>query len=667
MTPLEIARDYSSRGWAPLPIPHRSKRIVVEDWTSLKIIERDLPKHFNNTPQNVGVLLGVWSNGLIDIDLDHPVAMELAPQYLPPTGAIFGRKGKPKSHWIYKCSGPSLATRKFEFKLRDHGQGGMVVEVRGMGAQTVFPGSTHESGEAIEWHSDDDPFEIEYDELVEAVGQLYEAVLDYVLIRIHLDFDEYNRLKLEPPPGLSVEERAIRYLETMPGAISGQGGHAATFRAARALVWLFDLPPDKALELLAGHFNPRCQPEWKLHQLEHKIRDADRLPFDRPRGCLKDAEDPRYQESDFGKDVVIDLPPAEPSQFLTLHQLWSKHPKLREPVIHGLLRRGEVMNIVSATKVGKSWLVNDLALSIASGNRWLETFQCEPGRVLIIDNELHPETSASRTELVVKAKGITDPEIIGRVSVDNIRGKLIDLIALDKYLAKVVARQFDLIILDAFYRFAIDGTDENDNHAMAVAYNRLDALAARLDCGIGLIHHSSKGSQSGKGVTDVGAGAGSQSRAADSHVVIRHHKDDGVVVLDAAVRSWQPVKPICLRFDFPLWYPDKTLDPSELRPDRPRREKKPALGAPLDAGSFIVDVPASKKMDAAWFARECCTDHPSPVSRCEEIAMEKGASQTQATRLRKNALEQELIFDHSGRFDKTKLISRTDPKSILPK
>lgn len=48
-------------------------------------------------------------------------------------------------------------------------------------------------------------------------------------------------------------------------------------------------------------------------------------------------------------------------------------------------------------------------------------------------------------------------------------------------------------------------------------------------------------------LTDVGAGAGSQSRATDAHVVLRPHEEDGVAVLDAAVRSWPPIEPMCMR------------------------------------------------------------------------------------------------------------------------
>jgi hypothetical protein len=67
-------------------------------------------------------------------------------------------------------------------------------------------------------------------------------------------------------------------------------------------------------------------------------------------------------------------------------------PGLRRPVIHGLLREGETMNVISAPKMGKSWLVTDLALSVATGRDWLG-FRCERGDVLILDNELHGETN----------------------------------------------------------------------------------------------------------------------------------------------------------------------------------------------------------------------------------------------------------------------------------
>jgi zinc and cadmium transporter len=64
-------------------------------------------------------------------------------------------------------------------------------------------------------------------------------------------------------------------------------------------------------------------------------------------------------------------------------------------------------------------------------------------------------------------------------------------------------------------------------------------------------------------LTDVGSGAGSISRAADTHLVIRQHREPGLAVLDAACRSFPPVKPISLQYEFPLW--SLSSKPVELR------------------------------------------------------------------------------------------------------
>ena len=78
----------------------------------------------------------------------------------------------------------------------------------------------------------------------------------------------------------------------------------------------------------------------------------------------------------------------------------------------------------------------------------------------------------------------------------------------------------------------------------------------------------------GTAVTDVGAGAGAQSRATDTHLVLRPHEEEGCVVLDAAVRSWPPVEPRCLRWTFPVWNPDDSLDPEALKVEGKKRKRE---------------------------------------------------------------------------------------------
>ena len=63
-------------------------------------------------------------------------------------------------------------------------------------------------------------------------------------------------------------------------------------------------------------------------------------------------------------------------------------------------------------------------------------------------------------------------------------------------------------------------------------------------------------------------------------LVLRPHEEDGCVVLDAAVRSWPPVEPRCLRWTFPVWNPDDSLDPEALKVEgRKRKREKPETPA----------------------------------------------------------------------------------------
>jgi hypothetical protein len=74
-----------------------------------------------------------------------------------------------------------------------------------------------------------------------------------------------------------VIERARKYLAKLPAAISGQGGHDATFHAACTLVLGFGLGKRQSIALLS-EWNERCEPPWSPTELEHKIDDANKQP-----------------------------------------------------------------------------------------------------------------------------------------------------------------------------------------------------------------------------------------------------------------------------------------------------------------------------------------------------------------------------------------------------
>lgn len=330
----------------------------------------------------------------------------------------------------------------------------------------------------------------------------------------------------------------------------------------------------------------------------------------------------------------FELPPSKPGP-MTFRELATRHQRMREAVIEGLLRVGETANIIASSKVGKSWLVLDLALAIASGRTWLG-YRVTPGDVLIIDNELHPETISKRIPEVARARGIMHDEYADRLHVYPLRGRLQDLHSLRKFFDELEPGRFRLVILDAWYRLLPAETDENDNGSMAQLYN----IADRLGCAFAVIHHASKGVQGGKAVTDVGAGAGSQSRAVDTHLVLRQHEEDGAIVLDAATRSWAPITPVCLRWTFPVWQVDEDLDPTRLRMERGRGGRPPK-------GMKEQIEEASAKAEP-WtpvrFAKEFVTADPQTSDEIVWEARNAGLSQRDATSLLRAAIGAKLAI-----------------------
>lgn len=169
LTALEAALDYCRRGWAVIPVHYRDKKPVGVAWHERRLAEAAVRTEFA-ARRNVGVLLGQASGGLADVDLDVPEAAAVAGMLLPAT-ARFGRPSKPGSHLLYIAHGELSTTR---FQGPDHTN---LLELRGDGAQTVFPPSTHPAGELIEWEDDRDPFSIEAAELVRLMAAVAAATL----------------------------------------------------------------------------------------------------------------------------------------------------------------------------------------------------------------------------------------------------------------------------------------------------------------------------------------------------------------------------------------------------------------------------------------------------------------------------------------------------------
>ena len=174
-TARDAAARYLGQGWAPIPLPPRSKDPGRKDWQDLRPTAADLDALFPaGVERNVGLLLGEPSGGLVDVDLDCPEAVAAAPFLLPRTGRVSGRAGNPKSHYWYLVSDPpAKASEKYTDCDRS-----CLVELRSTGGQTVvFPSSHEGTGERVVWHSADDPAQVELSALRSAVRAVAAAAI----------------------------------------------------------------------------------------------------------------------------------------------------------------------------------------------------------------------------------------------------------------------------------------------------------------------------------------------------------------------------------------------------------------------------------------------------------------------------------------------------------
>ncbi|MGI8549608.1 MAG: DUF3987 domain-containing protein [Dehalococcoidia bacterium] len=222
---VEAALGYRGRGWAPIAVASREKNPNRPGWQNERLDEAAIVRIWSGRPRNIGIVLGEPSGGLVDIDLDAPEAVRLAPLFLPPTEAVFGRTGKPRSHWLYQVSPPprtqqwaGLGARVSGFGpgaplepgLDAHGSAkptpdnghsralgtapegtvaarprpetrdprpAMLVELRGTGAQTIFPPSIHPTGQPYIWAKEGTPAVVDGERLRLAAGRLAVATL----------------------------------------------------------------------------------------------------------------------------------------------------------------------------------------------------------------------------------------------------------------------------------------------------------------------------------------------------------------------------------------------------------------------------------------------------------------------------------------------------------
>jgi hypothetical protein len=263
-----------------------------------------------------------------------------------------------------------------------------------------------------------------------------------------------------------------------------------------------------------------------------------------------------------GADVppkLLEFKPFEKREYPT---------EMREEIVGGLLRRGEVMNWIGSPKTGKSWLAHRLIMGMVGGRGFTCKAQndlyIKPGRVLLVDVELHAETLENRLHSIANQMRVSADDCRANLDVMTLRGAWATLDDVEATVEAQPAGTWQMIVLDAFYRFIPAGMRENENADMTQIYNQIDRIAAKANAAILVVHHTTKGIQTEKSTMDVGAGASAIGRATDSHVTFLRHADDGYLVMNAETRSFKRPEPRVIHVDWPDIAFDSTKDAAKL-------------------------------------------------------------------------------------------------------
>jgi AAA domain len=507
----------------------------------------------------IGILGGPLSDGGVNqhatatIDLDAIKAVALADEFLPATGMEEGRKSKPRSHRYFLIPFATIpewarshAEQAAQAAIDETGHPGpfkksfqtesgeTLIDFIGTGGQAVCHG-VHSSGERREWTggAPGQPLIVDFEDLWLAVCRLAESCGSVPPSGLKWPWDDRS----DPPRHVytvragsraNVETRAISYLAKIPGAVSKHGGHRQTFYAARVIVYGFDLGAELGFRILKENYNPRCQPEWSDRELWHKVQDADRLPYNKPRGWLLNESNsppevdlsafdaksntPKQAEPTTGKTTNAAPPPGSGEQSggkkdegkkddyrfkfnpITSRELADGDFRI-DWLVDYLLAAGQPGVIGAFAKSMKTTIAIALALALGTGTAFLGKFNVRRKvRVAVLSGESGKWVIQETARRIAKSMGINlaDADVLWGFDLPQL-ANLMDLAELERGLK---AAGVDVVIIDPLYLCLLSGdigADASKNvyemgpHLLAISRRCLEIGVTPV-----FIHHSNR-------------------------------------------------------------------------------------------------------------------------------------------------------------------------------
>lgn len=148
--------------------------------------------------------------------------------------------------------------------------------------------------------------------------------------------------------------------------------------------------------------------------------------------------------------------------------------------------------VAAEPKVGKSWVVLELAYALSTGMPFLGRFSIKhPRRVLYVQEEDSLQRVLRRLKQIIKGdtSRVIPSDDYWRWSI-RVGFKVDNLVWLEKLRQEIISFSAEVIILDVFNR--LHGSDENKQAEMTAILNNLTRLSNDYGCAFIIVHHNRK-------------------------------------------------------------------------------------------------------------------------------------------------------------------------------
>lgn len=489
----QSALDYATRfGWAVFPLVPRGKTpLTSHGFKDASTDPERIREWWTTTPDaNIGIATGTASN-LVVLDLDSRAAVASFVEAYGDPSTPCSTTGR-GAHLLFAHPGGRVRSRA--------GALGPEIDVRGDGGYIVAPPSIHPSGKAYGWHPERHPlFTVPVPlppALLDALSSGTSSALGETPYQgtLRAPSGDHVRQLVAAIPNDTDRDGFVKMAHAIRGAVGEDSDGAGAECFAE---WCDRWAEDSATDTNVN--DPEEVAEvWRKTQGQ-TVRVGWGWLLDRAREFAPKlvaemvAERFEFEPAPLGAPV-----PTTPSTSITLEgtrrrfrvltvEELMQEPDLEWQVPDLVPRRGMGL-VFGESGTGKTFLVLDLALSIASGLPFLGR-EVKQGQVVYVAGEgrlkarvaawqaAHPGANTDALRVVPAAPDLADPR---------------EAEILREDIEAVAGNQVDLIVLDTWTRVT-PGKDENSNSDTSLAIDVCGRMAERFGAGFLVIHHTGVG------------------------------------------------------------------------------------------------------------------------------------------------------------------------------